>query len=104
MTMLYAARTAKDSRYADMLQAAGTGFNLLPVPSSTLGGRNPDALGALCLLQLLLRQGACLHFLAPGASCSSATRFCLYRSMFFASCQAERLIFDEKRCEYEACN
>ena len=31
-----------------MLQAAETGFNLLPVPLSTLGGWHPDAHKALC--------------------------------------------------------
>ena len=36
MSLLKAAWTAKVSRYSGMLQAAGTGFNLLPVPLSTL--------------------------------------------------------------------
>ena len=35
--------TAQVSRYSGMLQAAGTGFNLPPVPLSTLGGWHPDA-------------------------------------------------------------
>ena len=35
-------------RYSGMLQAAGTRFNLLPVPLSTLGGWHPDAHRALC--------------------------------------------------------
>ena len=38
----------KFSRYSGMLQAAGTGFNLLPVPLSTLGGWRPDAHRASC--------------------------------------------------------
>ena len=48
LNLLKAAWTAKVSRYASMLQAAGTGFNLLPVPLSTLGGWHPDAHKALC--------------------------------------------------------
>ena len=42
MNLLKAAWTAKVSRYSGMLQAAGTRFNLLPVPLSTLGGWHPD--------------------------------------------------------------
>ena len=45
--LLKAAWTAKVSRYSGMLQAAGTRFNLLPVPLSTLGGWHPDAHRAL---------------------------------------------------------
>ena len=48
LNLLKAAWTAKVSRYASMLQAAGTRFNLLPVPLSTLGGWHPDAHKALC--------------------------------------------------------
>ena len=48
LNLLRAAWTAKVSRYASMLQAAGAGFNLLPVPLSTLGGWHPDAHMALC--------------------------------------------------------
>ena len=48
LNLLKAAWTAKVSRYAGMLLAAGTGFNLLPVPLSTLGGWHPDAHSALC--------------------------------------------------------
>ena len=48
LNLLKAAWTAKVSRYASMHQAAGTGFNLLPVPLSTLGGWHPDAHKALC--------------------------------------------------------
>ena len=40
------------------------------------------------LLQLLLLQGDCLHFLALGASGSSGTRLYLYRTTLFVSCQA----------------
>ena len=50
LNLLKAAWTAKVSRYASMLQAAGTGFSLLPVPLSTLGGWHPDAHKALCSL------------------------------------------------------
>ena len=39
---------AKVSRYPDMLQAARTGFNLLPVVLSTLGGWHADTHSALC--------------------------------------------------------
>ena len=48
LNLLKAAWTAKVSRYASMPQAAGTGFNLPPVPLSTLGGWHPDARKALC--------------------------------------------------------
>ena len=48
LLLLKAAWTAKISRYASMLQAAGTQFNLLPVPLSTLGGWHPDTHKALC--------------------------------------------------------
>ena len=48
LNLLKATWTAKDSRYGSMLQAAGTGFNVLPVPLSTLGGWHPDAHRALC--------------------------------------------------------
>ena len=48
LNLLKAAWTAKVSRYASVLQAAGTGFNLLPVPLSTLGGWHPGAHKALC--------------------------------------------------------
>ena len=48
LNLLKAAWTAKVSRYSCMLQAAGTRFNLLPVPLSTLGGWRPDAHRALC--------------------------------------------------------
>ena len=48
LTLLKAAWTAKVSRYSSMQQAAGTRFNLLPVPLSTLGGWYPDAHKALC--------------------------------------------------------
>ena len=47
LNLLKAAWTAKVSRYASMLQAAGTGFNLLLVSLSTLGGSHPDAHMAL---------------------------------------------------------
>ena len=47
LNLLTAAWTAKVPRYADMLQAGGTGFNLLPVPFSTLGGWHPDVHRAL---------------------------------------------------------
>ena len=50
LNLLKAAWTAKVSRYASMLQAAGTWFNLLPVPLSTLGGWHPDAHKALCFV------------------------------------------------------
>ena len=43
-----AAWTAQVSRHASMLQAGGTGFELLPIPLSTLGGWHPDAPKALC--------------------------------------------------------
>ena len=46
--MLKAAWTAKVSRYANMLQAAGTRLTLLSAPLSTLGGWLPDAHRALC--------------------------------------------------------
>ena len=48
LNLLRAAWTAKVSRYSGMLQAAGTRFNLLPVPLSALGGWYPDAHRALC--------------------------------------------------------
>ena len=48
LNLLKAAWTAKVSRYASMLQAAGSRFNLPPVPLSTLGGLHPDAHKALC--------------------------------------------------------
>ena len=48
LNLLKAAWTAKVSRYASMLQAAGTGFNLLSVPLSTLAGWHPNAQKALC--------------------------------------------------------
>ena len=48
LNLLKAAWTAKVSRYASMLQAAGTGFNLLPVPLLTLSGWHPDVHKALC--------------------------------------------------------
>ena len=48
MNLLKAAWTLKVSRYAGMLQAGGTGFKLLPVPLSTLGGWHPGAHKALC--------------------------------------------------------
>ena len=48
LNLLKATWTAKVSRYTSMPQAAGTGFNLLPVPLSTLGGWLPDARKALC--------------------------------------------------------
>ena len=44
----HSAWTSKVSRYSGMLQAAGTRFNLLPVPLSTIGGWHPDAHRALC--------------------------------------------------------
>ena len=47
LNLLKAAWTIKVSRYASMLQAAGTRFNLLPVPLSALGGWHPDAQKAL---------------------------------------------------------
>ena len=47
LNLLEAAWTAKVSRYSGMLQGAGTGFNLLPVPLSTLGGWHRDAHRAL---------------------------------------------------------
>ena len=48
LNLLKAAWTAKVSRYSEMLQAAGTRFNLLPAPLSTLGGWHPDAHKGLC--------------------------------------------------------
>ena len=48
LNLLKAVRTVKVSRHAGMLQAAGTGFNLLPVPLSTFGGWHPDAYRVLC--------------------------------------------------------
>ena len=51
LNLLKAAWTAKVSRYSGMLQAAGTGFNLLPVPLSTLGGWHPDAHRAICSVE-----------------------------------------------------
>ena len=48
LNLLKAAWTAKVSRYSSMLNAAGTGFNLLRVPLSPLGGWHPDAHKALC--------------------------------------------------------
>ena len=48
LNLLKAAWTTRVSRYASMLQAAGTGFKLLPFPLSTLGGWHPDAQKALC--------------------------------------------------------
>ena len=48
MSLFKAAWTAKVFRHAGMLQAAGTGFNLLSVSSSTLGGWHPNAHWALC--------------------------------------------------------
>ena len=47
LNLLKAAWTAKFSRYAGMLQAAGTGFNLLSVPLSALGGWHTDRHRAL---------------------------------------------------------
>ena len=72
--LLKAAWTANVSGYAGMVQAAGTEFNLLPVPLSTLGSRGTRTLiRRYALSQLPLRQGDCAHFPALGASCSSAT-------------------------------
>ena len=48
LNLLKAAWSAKVSRYASVLQAAGTGFNLLTVPLTTLGGWHPDAHRPLC--------------------------------------------------------
>ena len=48
LNLLKATWTAKVFRYSGMLQAAGTRFNLLPVPLPTLGGWHPDAHKALC--------------------------------------------------------
>ena len=48
LNLLKAAWTAKVSRYESMHQTAGTRFNLLPVPLSTLGGWHPDPHKALC--------------------------------------------------------
>ena len=48
LNLLKATWTPKVSRYGRTLQEAGTGFNLLPVPLSTLGGWHPDAHKALC--------------------------------------------------------
>ena len=45
--LIKATWTAEVSRYSGMLLAAGTGFNLLRVPLSTLGGWHPDAHRAL---------------------------------------------------------
>ena len=47
LSLLKVARSAKVSKYAGTPQAAGTGFNLLPTPSSTLGGWYPEAHRAL---------------------------------------------------------
>ena len=48
LNLLKATWAAEVSRYASMLQAAGTRFNLPPVPLSTLGSWHPDAHKALC--------------------------------------------------------
>ena len=48
LNLLKAACTSKVSKYAGVLQAAVTGFNLLPVLVSTLGGWHPDAIQTLC--------------------------------------------------------
>ena len=48
LNILKAAWAGKVSRYAAMVHEAGKRVQLLPVPSSTLGGWHPDAHRALC--------------------------------------------------------
>ena len=48
LNILKAAWAGKVSRYAAMVHEAGRSVQLLPVPTSTLGGWHPDAHRALC--------------------------------------------------------
>ena len=55
LNLLKAAWTAKVSRYSGMAQAAGTGFNLLPVPCQHSAVGTRTLIGRFALLQLPLR-------------------------------------------------
>ena len=71
LSLLKAAWTAKVSRYSGMLHVGGTVFNLLPVPSSTVGGWHPHAYKALCSFATAIA--------ARGQSTSSRVRSILFQ-------------------------
>ena len=72
--------TGKVCGYADMVDAGGTGLNVLRVPfvSSRWVGIGMH-IGRCALLQVLLMHGDRIHFLALRAFCSCGMRVCLRR-------------------------
>lgn len=60
-----------------MPEPAGTGFNVLPIPVSTLDDLHPDEQRALCSIATAIVAGGLYTFLAPRISCSSAGRLYL---------------------------